>query len=330
MVLLLAILLLRPSDEAQTAQEMAVVPVRPAAGSGTTGPGAMVSPPSPSLPVPASAAAQARPGKPAAASGASGPESLNSLAAASALLQIPAPQLDLSLAKTPIRVDSFGSGSYPLTDWPIEATVTTGWLDSVTVESPEKRPLRDDDVLVLAGWAGESGIGIRVSYVVFSFCGQVVGAVAVGESRPDVAQTVHPNLRNSGWHARLLVGHLPRCGESMLEAWSVNLAASGLFPLNGRIGLALPDRKQSSAIDSFVAAPVFKPGDGTPIAVVAFTVRARSLNIRRGPGTDFGVAGDLPAGKYTGYVLDSEDGWVQVIAGDKAGWGSSRYIELDH
>lgn len=139
-----------------------------------------------------------------------------------------AESLPIQPLQPPVVVDSYDAAAiHSLNGWSVMSG-TYGFIDSVTIDGERSIPLNsraltNDDVLVVTGWAGHSGLGMSMPDVLFVMCGQVVGSVRVGNPRPDVAKAVHPYLDRSGWQARLSVAHMPRCGETTLTAFGLRV-----------------------------------------------------------------------------------------------------------
>jgi hypothetical protein len=126
------------------------------------------------------------------------------------------PKLDLETSVKPlIIVDSLPlADQSALTDWRgIEGAA--GHFDQlVLVDGSKPGPggVSAIDVLVAQGWAGDTGLGMRLADMLLARCDRVVARAKVTLDRPDVAAAVHPNLVRSGWEAQILAGHLPSCG----------------------------------------------------------------------------------------------------------------------
>lgn len=70
--------------------------------------------------------------------------------------------------------------------------------------------------------------------------------------------------------------------------------------------------------------PVGDAGDGNAVVPTS----SKKLNMRSGPGTSYGIVGQLAPGE-TGWVTDIESfekGWVQVSTGDRQGYVSVNFI----
>jgi hypothetical protein len=177
----------------------------------------------------------------------------------------------------------------------------------------------DDQILNIGGWAGETGLGIRSPTVVLTLCDLVVGAVPVGRPRPDVAATVHPNLKESGWQARLLIGHLPRCDGTYLEAWAVYPNGTVLLPLEGRIRLTLPPRNPALALDRFAVRPPVFPEPVARTRLITIEID-KIATTRRAPTLEAPALHRIGPGRYQADQLDERDDWLLLVVDGKGGW----------
>ena len=225
-------------------------------------------------------------------------------------------------------VDSFASGAYSLGDWAINDALYAGWIDTVTVEPGGSHQVsRDDQMLLATGWAGEGTVGLRVPTVILTLCDTVVAATPVKNSRPDVAAKIHPNLGESGWQARLLVGHLPRCEGTYLEAWAIYPDGTVLLPLGGRVRVNLPPRDAAVVLSGFAGSPPLRPDPTARPKTV--TVDADStLILKRRPSADGPVVNRYSPGRYTAYRLDEREAWVLLAIDGQIGWVSREAVRI--
>lgn len=211
---------------------------------------------------------------------------------------------------------------YPLSRWTIDngmaGEVQQAYLAGPTPAPLGTRPLSPQDVLLISGWAGDSLLGLRFPYVLFSLCGQIVGAARVDQPRPDVVRYIHPNLRRSGWTARLPVALLPRCLATTLEVWAAG-PSGYLYPVQGRVPLpSLPLQTPDST--DLSGAPVITPDSLPPLKRKILQVTTDGANLRRCPKLSCDVVDVLSKGSAPGAVLDRSPPWTLVIADGKAGW----------
>jgi hypothetical protein len=220
--------------------------------------------------------------------------------------------------------------NYSLAEWTLEKA-ESGYLDSITfagarLDSNTVQALADSETISLHGWAGDTDLGMRFAHVVFSMCDRVIGNAKVGIARPDVARQVHPNLGSSGWAAKLLVGHLPRCDGARLAAWAVSPFGRTLYPLQGGASLALaPPGKVAGGTDAsptVTSAELVHPSDidaaARPIVV---DVKSGSVNLRRCGAVSCTAIGTLGRGRHSGVMLDGNGEWTLVLIRDLTiGW----------
>ena len=230
----------------------------------------------------------------------------------------------------PVTVDSVAlADGYPLTDWTIK-TAFGGYLDSTTFSGvqldAEAIPLlRDSDIIVVSGWAGDAGLGMRISRVLISICGQVVAAVTADIPREDVAKAVHPNLTAPGWRATLLVGHLPRCENATLSAWAVAPFGRILFPLHGELPLPLGPLRGIDPGLPVTGGVLIKPADAAPPPRIFIEIKGAGIDLRSCADTSCPAVGTLPHGKHEGIRLDTGTDWTLVVVpGRASGWVSDK------
>lgn len=238
--------------------------------------------------------------------------------------------------QTPARaqvaeVDSADSG-YPLADWR-RASGGFGWIDGVALAGGQALPerhLTDADVLELGGWAGDVDVGLRAQFVAIAVCGRVVATPPVNLDRPDVAESVHPNLLASGWRARVAVKHLPRCAEPRIEVWGPVGPFPFAIPLQGgqALNLAPPGGD----------APVLRgpqrlrsPPAAAPAQRRAIVQGQGNVNLRRCAGANCATVGQLPAGSHMAIVAEETADWLllAVPASGRTGWIARRLVRIE-
>jgi hypothetical protein len=227
-----------------------------------------------------------------------------------------------------IAVDSFSSDGHSLARWTLDETRTAGWIDTITVEPGGGLQVsRDDQMLVVGGWAGETVLGARASAVLLSLCDTLIGVAPVNRPRLDVAEKVHPNLSLSGWQARLLVGHLPRCEGSHLEAWTVYPDGPMLLPLEGRVRITLPPRNEAISLAGFAGqSPV--TADMMPRAQGVMVEVDKTMTLTRIPVANGPVLFQVGPGRYPASQLEEQDGWLLLVIKGKGGWLRREAVRL--
>lgn len=213
------------------------------------------------------------------------------------------------------------AGQYPLSAWTLDQG-RAGEVSQAFIAGPQPaplgaRPLAGDDVLLLAGWAGDPALGLRFDQVIFSLCGQVVGWAAVEQPRPDVVRYINASLTRSGWTARLPVALLPRCRADMLQTWAAGPTGI-LYPLQGDIPLpALPPNPRNWMPP---AKPPLRPQDMTALQPATLVVERQAVALRRCAGETCETLSRLARGSYHAAQLDSAPGWSLVVTKGQAGW----------
>lgn len=235
----------------------------------------------------------------------------------------------------PPQLNSYAKeDQYPVTAWSPNQ-VFAGHVDAFTFAGVAltrelSTQMVDSDVLTVSGWAGDGTLGMRVPSVVFTACGMVVGSAPVDAQRGDVARAVHPNLARSGWSARLLVGHLPRCENMVLKGYAVAPAGQALFALAGELRLDLPARAGGAEGPEFAGSAQLHPRDiPRMLPLVRLTVVSARVNVRHCAGTKCKIVGTLGNGTTNGAVLDETGGWLLGTFGEVAGWVSRRVVRIE-
>ncbi len=258
--------------------------------------------PSPATPVPT---------RPAPAASAPIPPTRNPVAAT------PTPP---PLSTSSVVVDSSERG-YPLSAWRIGQNVG-GWIDAPAWGD---RPLDDQAVVEVTGWAGDSEVGWKARTVAIAVCGTVVASAKVDLPRPEVARNAHPNLGQSGWRARIAVAHLPRCTDARLQAVAQIGTGRSALPLMGNRPIALAPAGGPKPNLLSPPSPVLPPdADPEPRALRL----NGTVNVRRCADVQCDMRGRLPAGTHRAVVGEETAGWllVAVPASNMTGWISKQAV----
>ncbi len=234
------------------------------------------------------------------------------------------PELDLNeKLGSIVVVDSLlPSAQGAITDWRgIEGSA--GHFDQLVLadgSTPGDAGISAIDVLIARGWAGDTGLGMRLNDVLLARCDRIVGRAKVTLDRPDVAKAVHPNLVRSGWEAQLLAGHLPSCGDDNLSAWAVIPGNPALLvSLIGRHA-ARVDRIDPPDISHVSAHSEIRPDAYAAPAQETFEVLASRANLRRCGSTKCAVTGQIDQGTHSGILLDNNGDWSLIGFDDQQGW----------
>ncbi|MDA0786968.1 MAG: hypothetical protein O3B37_11835, partial [Proteobacteria bacterium] len=176
------------------------------------------------------------------------------------------------------------------------------------------------DILVARGWAGDTGLGMRLSDVLLARCNRIIGRAKVTLDRPDVAKAVHPNLVRSGWEAQLLAGHLPSCGDDDLSAWAVIPGSPALLiSLVGRHAVTV-DRVGAPAVSNVSAQSEIRPETYGAPAKETFEILASRANLRRCGSTTCPVTAQIDRGTHSGVLLDDDGEWSLLGFDNGQGW----------
>ena len=233
------------------------------------------------------------------------------------------PPLPQGATAPPADIASFApADQMEMSQWAM-AEALAGHFDALALQRggatiDAKTPAQPGDVFEAQGWAGEGSIGLSIRDVVFSMCGKSVGHARVNGVRTDVTERVHPNLGRSGWRARLLAAHLPRCGDGQLRAWAVVPGGGSLLPLGNVYSVALAPASPGATV--LPGARVFGPRDVAQPRLVAIEILASGTELRRCGRTDCASVGDLFAGSQQGYVAEEAGDWALIVFARLAGW----------
>lgn len=243
----------------------------------------------------------------------------------------PAPPADVP-EKPDIIVDSFAAAErMPLESWTLIEDfagffdVLIRRRDGIAIE--EGVFLEASDILVAQGWAGDRTLGLNLDDVVFSACGHTIGRAQVGGARPDVADAVHPNLAESGWHAEFLAGDLPSCADSEIRAWAVapgDLAR--LVPLAGRFAYVSPG--VTGTPPRLSAQQTITPDSYPRPEFAALRVTASRANLRTCGSTSCAVVGQIDGGSYNAHIATRGPEWSLIVFPDRAGWLFNGLFEI--
>jgi len=234
------------------------------------------------------------------------------------------PELDLDNSSTPmVIVDSLlPTAQTALGDWSgIQGSA--GYFDQLVLVDGSQlgdSAVSTIDIMVARGWAGDTGLGMRLSDVLLARCNRIIGRAKVTLDRPDVAKAVHPNLVRSGWEAQLLAGHLPSCGDDDLSAWAVIPGSPALLiSLVGRHAVTV-DRIDAPAVSNVSAQSEVRPETyGAPVKET-FEILASRANLRRCGSAACPVTGQIDGGTHWGVLLEDNGEWSLMGFGEQQGW----------
>lgn len=220
-----------------------------------------------------------------------------------------------------VSADLFPSGkAYPLQQWSLR-TSKMGFIDDAVIQSATAtHPGPENDVLVLKGWTGHTAMGMRLPYVIFSICDQVVGAVPVNAPRPDVAEAIHRNLTHPGWTARIPVGFTPKCPDPVLKAYGVGPVGKNAWPLGSDAPLPDDAPRAPTTLTVDYAAPVITPETFGEAVFGAIRIKVSVANLRQCPSTDCAVVDKRTHGVYKSLIIEQSGDWSLVQFQDGAGW----------
>lgn len=238
----------------------------------------------------------------------------------------------LDAAPLPPRMVDSSATAYPLSNWQVApAPARGGAIERARIlgraDATQQGNLRQDDLLEITGWAGDPALGMRVGKVVLSACDQVFASAPVGRPRPDIARSVHRNLGESGWVAEILLGHVPRCDNTVVRAWGVATGRPLLLEMEAELPLPAEPRPVTPLPAVTLRAPLAGP-PAEPISPSTFLVLERSAPLRSCGAGDCAPVATLSQGRNDGYLIERSGEWVLIAVGSNAGWIIDSAIEI--
>jgi hypothetical protein len=238
----------------------------------------------------------------------------------------------LESAPLPPRMVDSAPTTYPLSNWQIAPPPARGGaIERARIlgraDASQQGNLRQDDLLEITGWAGDPALGMRVSKVVLAACDQVFASAAVGRQRPDIATSVHRNLGESGWVAEVLLGHVPRCENTVVRAWAVAPGRPLLLETEAELPLPAEPRPVNPLPAVTLRAPLTGP-PAEPLSPSTFLVLDRTAPLRSCAGADCLTVATLQQGRNDGYLVERSGDWVLIAVGSSAGWIADMAIEI--
>ncbi len=235
---------------------------------------------------------------------------------------VPAPPPLPTANPQPATVVDSSERGYPLSIWRVGQSVG-GWIDAPTFGD---KPLDDQAVVEITGWAGDGEVGWRARSVAIAICGTVVATAKVDLPRPEVARNAHPNLGQSGWRARLAVAHLPRCTEPRLQALAQIGSTRAALPLMGSRPIALAPAGGPRPTLLAPPSPAMPPDADPPTRPISLS---GNTNVRRCADAQCDIRGRLPGGTHRAIIGEETAGWLLVAvpaAGGLTGWISKQTL----
>jgi hypothetical protein len=226
---------------------------------------------------------------------------------------------------TPIPVNSFnGDDVTSMKGWQLE-TIVSGNVDEILIDGtePQKlgtRPLTNNDVLQIKGWAGNTALGMRMHHVLVSMCQKIIAHTPVMDRRPDIADKVHPNLVLSGWTAWIAVAHLPRCEAPEIRFWAAGAVAPVLSPVNGWKRMALPSTDTEPEKTFYTDGKPLRPQNlPEPISIV-LNIPGGRANLHHCADQDCRVVSTRRKGRHLAFIADTAHDWALIQFRDTSGW----------
>ncbi|MBT6363157.1 MAG: hypothetical protein HOJ67_13235 [Rhodospirillaceae bacterium] len=238
----------------------------------------------------------------------------------------------------PIPVNSFsGDLVTSMEGWELE-TIASGNVDEILIDGTNDgsgshklgtRPLTNNDVLKIKGWAGNTALGMRMHHVLISMCQKVIAHAPVMDRRPDIAEKVHPNLVLSGWTAWVAAAHLPRCETPEIRFWAAGAFAPVLSPVNGWRRMDLPSADIEPEKTFYTdGVPLMPENLPQPISVV-LNISGGKANLHHCADLNCRVIGSRTMGRHLAFIADRAQDWALVQFRDTSGWPAQSSFKVE-
>lgn len=236
-------------------------------------------------------------------------------------VSLPSPET-LPLA---MKVQSYLPGQeYPLSDWEI-LDDPGGFVDAVFVNGEligldEIVDVRSGDVIHMTGWAGHRLLGMNFAEVLFSICGNVIGAASVSGMRSDIADSVHPNLQYSGWEADLYATDLPNCDDATIMVWGRPSVGWTLRPVLGERRIKYVESATTLPVNIIHEEPLVRPEDARIATTIRLSIHHDNTTLHMCARSDCDVTATLPQGALSAVIVEKSAGWVLLQSASGSGW----------
>lgn len=228
----------------------------------------------------------------------------------------PAKFVKVSVAP-PIPVNSYSNDLVTsIKGWQMEANFS-GDVDEILIGDAEPvklgtRPLTNDDVLQIKGWAGNVSLGMRMRHVVISMCKKIIGHAPVMYQLPDIAEKVHPNLVLSRWTAWIAVTHLPRCETTEIRFWALGAVAPVLNPILGGRRMDLPSDNSPSEKSFYTdGTPLMRENTPKPKSII-LSIPGGEANLHNCADPRCRVIGTRAKGRHLAFIAGRAQDWALV------------------
>ena len=224
-----------------------------------------------------------------------------------------------------VQVNSYAPGrEYPLAEWQV-VDDAGGFVDAVFVNGElmgmdEIIRVGSGDVIHMTGWAGHRLLGMRFPEVLFSVCGKIVGGVTVSGVRPDVADSVHPNLMHSGWEADLFASDLPRCEEPAISVWGRPPVGWTLRPVIGTWRFIFQASSEIAPVTIIHEESIIRPEDVKKTETQRLSIHHGNTPLHQCANTKCDVVINLAQGPLSAVIVEEMDGWVLLQSAKGSGW----------
>lgn len=216
---------------------------------------------------------------------------------------------------------------YPLESWQV-VNDPAGFIDWIMVDG-EIQPLDEPvsvspgQVVEIGGWAGHRLLGMRFAEVLISVCEIVIAGAPVELERPDIAESIHPNLGNAGWEVTLFAGDIPACQGAEVRAWGRPPVGTTLRPIVGsrklrfvepREGVEAPNRSVAHVT------PAVLPEQAPSPASIRLERLVPEVALRRCADAACSVLSVTRQETFDAVVVERRGGWLLLQSAVGSGW----------
>jgi len=241
------------------------------------------------------------------------------------MVDLPPPEQQ---APPSVEVDSYPPDAlYPLESWQVvnDPAGFVEWAKVDGVIQPIDRPATamQGQVIEFGGWAGHRLLGMRLAEVLLSVCEIVIAGAPVDIERPDIAETVHPNLTISGWHARLYASDIPACDDPTIRVWGRPPVGTTLRPVVGGRPVEVVERTDGGpAVPPTVlhVRPAVLPEQAPSPVGIRLEALHRPLLLRRCADAGCAALAETSETTFEAVVVERHSGWLLLQSAVGSGW----------
>ena len=180
-------------------------------------------------------------------------------------------------------------------------------------------PANPKGKLRLKGWAGDFKTGETYSQIWVSYCGQIIAKTKSHLPSPQVAETIHPDLKEAAFETEITFEALPRCGKDELQVFAEDPKGNKLMKLAGSLPLSLSGEEEKLA-------------GYAPLPPATKTYRKITVDLSQGVKPIYACAATsckvesyldsfVGDGSFVEVIVKNEKGnWKLIDTGEVSGW----------